>query len=193
MSIFEFDIKIDGHAYENTLDSDLRIDRTDLDEEFCTQHEKFAKYATLHEFAKAEEALLKRALGIQYAQLDKTTRVHFEQQKMQNPKFKFTEKMVENTVVTHEDYQTLQLELLNARKLAGILGANREAFAQRKEMLISLGANLRTGATSVRILGERAKDSMRKLGAGPEEVPPETTTVEEPKPKPRRKPKKNKS
>lgn len=155
--VFKFEIKINDVEYKQTIGDDLRIDRSILDDEFCEQSTKFAYYSTLHELARDKEARLKRELELFYANVDAEKRAGAIQAQAANPKFKYTEKMCENEVKTDERYQKKQLEYLDAKKLSGILGVAREAFAQRKEMLISVGANARSGVTSARVLSEQAK------------------------------------
>lgn len=155
--IFKFTIEINNIKYDNNLEEDLRVDRTNLDEDFAHQHERFAKYATLHELAKDNLERAKRMLDILYAQVDHEKRQEAKNMQDVNPKFKFTEKMCENSVLTDERYQKMHLKYLDAKKLVGVLGVGKEAFAQRKEMLISLGANQRVGATSTRVLEPQVK------------------------------------
>ena len=66
--------------------------------------------------------------------------------------------MVENEVITDPRYQKTMTEYLSIKKDHGMLQAGREAFTQRKEMLISLGANYRAeGNADPVILQEVAK------------------------------------
>ena len=74
-----------------------------------------------------------------YAILDYQKRLE-----MQNSGVKTTEKMIENMVITADEYVALQTELLDAERQVGLLKAARDSMAQRKEMLVSLGANQRT-------------------------------------------------
>lgn len=155
--IVSFEIKIGDSQFKNNLREDLNIDRTNLDEEFMTQHEKFAYYSTLHEMAKHNENQCKRELEILYAQVDFEVR-----QQAQEAGIKMTETMIKNQAITDERYQKKHLEYLESKKLAGILGVARESFSQRKEMLISIGANARTGSSSMRVLEDKAKETIAK-------------------------------
>jgi hypothetical protein len=153
----EFTIKINGKDYENDAIDSLRVDRTNLDEEFATQHVKFAYYSTLHEMAKDKVNRLKMAIETVYAQLDHEKRSAATKLQEVNPKFKYTETMCENEIKTDPRYLSKQNEYLDAQQLSGMLGALRDAFLQRKDMLISLGANARNGSADLRIMGDRAK------------------------------------
>jgi len=155
--VFKFEIKINDVEYKQTIGEDLRIDRAVLDDEFCEQPAKFAYYSTLYELARDREARQKRSLDLLYARIDAEKRIAAASMTAANSKFKYTETMCKNEVITDAEYQEAQLNYLDSKKLANTLGVAKEAFAQRKEMLISVGANARSGLTSVRVLGEQAK------------------------------------
>lgn len=125
--------------YESTLDKDLYINRSDLSSEFSTHAERFAYYATCFEIASDKLRRLEVDLKRMYAVLDYQKRME-----MQSSGVKTTEKMIENMVLTADEYVALQTELLDAEKQVGLLKAARDSMAQRKEMLVSLGANQRT-------------------------------------------------
>lgn len=134
-------IELEGQKFDNCLEQDVAINTADLDSEFCNQTERFAWWAFLSELAKDLVARKKNELRILYAQLDYKSRAEAVVRNV-----KLTEKMVENQVVTHQDYQQCTVELIHAQKVHGILTAGKESLAQRKDMLISLGANLRAGS-----------------------------------------------
>ena len=134
----EVKFEVGGITYHATLEDDIEIDQNDLNTEFMNQPKKFAWWAVLSELAKDKSATLKNQLGRLYAKLDHQVRTE-----AQNGKVKLTEKMVENTVTDKAEYNDLLAELTKARNEHGMLSAGREAFVQRKEMLISLGANYR--------------------------------------------------
>lgn len=175
-----FPIEIDGVNYPNDISDHLRIDRTDLEEEFATQPEYYAYYASMEAIAKDKRSRLKHGLELLYAQLDADKRQHAHTMQVQNPKFKYTEKMCENEVKGDKRYQEMLADYLAAEKLANLLGAWRNAFDHRREVLISLGAHDRTGNLSPRVLAEQAKNTLAQK-AKPEET-------EEPKKASRRRP-----
>ena len=157
LSVLNFEVALNGKTYDNDAATALRIDRTNLDEEFANQHTRFAYYATLHEMAKDKAARLKVSLETLYAQLDHEKRMAAKAVQAADPKFKYTESMCENEIKTDQRYQLKQQEMLDANQLAGVLGVAREAFQQRKDMLISLGANARASTPDLRIMGDRVK------------------------------------
>jgi len=142
----EVQFEINGVTYEGALDEEIMIDSADLDSEFVEQARKFAWWAMLSELAKDKQAVIKNELDQLYARLDH--KVRSEAAAATDPTgksapVKLTEKMVENSVITDPTYQKLMKQYLEAKKEYGLLSAGRDAFAQRKEMLISLGANYR--------------------------------------------------
>lgn len=162
LEVLKFEVSLNGRAYESDAANDLRIDRTILDEEFANQHTRFAYYGTLHEMAKDRAARLKVSLETLYAQLDHEKRMAANAVKASSPGFKYTEAMCENEVKTDPRYIAKQNELLDANQLMGVLGVAREAFQQRKDMLISLGANARASTPDLRIYGDRVKEETGK-------------------------------
>lgn len=125
--------------YESRLDQDLYINRSDLSSEFAQHSERFAYYSTCFEIASDKLRRLEVELKRMYAVLDYQKRLE-----MQNSGVKTTEKMIENMVITSDEYVAMQTEQLNAEREVGLLKAARDSMAQRKEMLVSLGANQRT-------------------------------------------------
>lgn len=149
----EVNVTIGGIDYQATLDDDIRIRAHDLDAEFLEQARKFSWWAMVAELAKDQMGRLKYELDQLYARLDCKSRADAAANKV-----KKTEKMVENECITSPEYQQAYQEFLEAKKHYGMLQAGREAFVQRKEMLISLGANYRAeGSADPVLLQEKAK------------------------------------
>jgi len=143
LKVLSVETKIDDVTYENNLQDDLKIDQTQLDREFVEQSEKYAYYATLAELAKDREARLESELKVLSARIDWEIRDQAAALQASNTKVKLTEEMVKNQVIADSRIQTKNKELLEARKLAGMLRVAKESFLQRKDMLVSLGANHR--------------------------------------------------
>lgn len=160
----DMDLNFGDVMYNITVSEDIRVDRTNLDDEFQYQAEKFVYYAGLHELAKSTENRLKREAAMVYARVD-----HEIREEAKASGVKVTEKMIENQAKTHVDFQNAELDYLEAKKIAGILGAAREGFAQRKDMLQSLGANHRAGTDSRAIREEAAKETIGKSRRKPKE------------------------
>ncbi|MCJ7760611.1 hypothetical protein MUP59_05655 [Candidatus Bathyarchaeota archaeon] len=148
-----------GITYQSSLEEDMLINSTDLDGEFVEQPRKFVWWAVLSEVAKDLLAQKKYEMEQLYARLD-----HEKRTVALNAKVKLTEKMTENEVITDPRYQKCMAEYLEIKKQNGMLMAGKEAMSQRKDMLISLGANYRAeGNADPVILQEVAKMKATRL------------------------------
>ena len=153
MEILEITVKT--KSSETTLDlaKDLQIDPMNINEAFCEQPAKFAWWATVAAQAKAlvekkkaeieqtEEYLKKTLVG----ELDAEVRTALEMNGE-----KVTEGKVTNGIYAHPRYQEtqkrvfdLRAELLDLQQKYAVLDIAKESMNQRKDMLISLGAQLR--------------------------------------------------
>lgn len=153
-SVLEVQVRTSpSHCDRIDLGSDLNIDMTDINEAFCDQPAKFAYWATVYAQAQAlvrqkevevsqyEEYMRKTLVG----KLDSKVR-----QQIEMDGGKVTEGKVTSGIYAHPEYEEaqehlseLREELINLRASADMLYAAREAMNQRKDMLISLGAQLR--------------------------------------------------
>jgi len=160
----EVNVTIDGISYEASLEEDITIDGQDLDAEFLTQARKFAWWAMVSELAKDLMNRRKYDLDQLYARQDHRVRMEASCPPSPAKPVKLTEKMVENSVITSPEYKTAYESYLDTKKYYGMLSAGREAFVQRKEMLISLGANYRAeGNADPVLLQEKAKIKASEL------------------------------
>lgn len=162
MNLPKINISIDGVKYDNSFNTDVSIDRTNLDEEFSTQAEKYAFYAFLAANAKSSYERHKFALEQIYAAIDHEKRTEAEAMKAANPKFKYTEKMVESEVITDKRYTAKKNEMFDARLLADQLNAASAAIAQRKDMLVQLGLGHRTTNAPTRAM-EAQQESVHTI------------------------------
>jgi hypothetical protein len=168
----EVNVDIGGITYTASLEEDIEIDGQDLDAEFLTQARKFAWWAMVSELAKDLMNRRKYDLDQLYARLDHKVRMEASCPPAPAKPIKLTEKMVENSVITSPEYKAAYETYLEIKKYYGMLSAGREAFVQRKEMLISLGANYRAeGNADPVLLQERAKAkaseiARRRSGSG---------------------------
>lgn len=119
-------------------DYSLDINKDDLDNEFADQPVKYFYWAALTEVANDKMLRLKHALEHTYAQIEFEVRTSAKENSV-----KLTEAMVEGQTKSHTKYQSKLDEYLDACALVGKLKACKEAMAQRKDMLVSLGANNR--------------------------------------------------
>lgn len=180
------DIVVSGASRKNPIDEDVQINAADLDYEFQTHPEKYAWWAFLAEHAKAETEALKNRLAVAYAQIDFKVRdkARHEEDLAKEQKRKpirYTEKMVESEVLTSEEYQKLQTEFLESKKMAGLAAAGRAAMDHRRDMLIQIGANYRTeGQADPVLLKEAAKEKARERARQREQEKAQAQTKKKP-------------
>lgn len=169
MSILEVLVKTRTSENQVNLAEDLAIDYVNINEAFCEQPAKFAWWATVASQAKAlvdakkaeleraEDYLKKTLVGELDAEVRMTLEMNGE---------KVTETKVTNGIYIHpkykesqERYYTLKGELLELQQKMAVLDIARESMNQRKDMLISLGAQLRQeGGNIDLIMKAKAKE-----------------------------------
>jgi hypothetical protein len=157
-----------GVVLSSDLQDDLYINPANLQEEFLKQPELYAWWASTCELAKDLVARQKFLLERLSATIDHRVRLEAQQESERLGKtVKMTETMVEHTVISSEEYQKAMLCYLDFKKQLGMLQAGKEAMEQRKDMLISLGANYRAEASSnPSILMDAARERARRAAAG---------------------------
>lgn len=153
-----------GVVLTSGLQEDLYINHADLQDEFLKQPELYAWWASTCELAKDLVARQKFLIERLAATIDHQARMEAEEASQKLGKtVKLTEKMVENTVISNQEYQTAMFQYLELKKQLGMLQAGKDAIEQKRDMLISLGANYRAEASSnPRILMDAAKEQARK-------------------------------
>jgi len=174
----DISVTFNGVTYQSSLEEDVKINSSDLDGEFVEQPRKYVWWAVLSEIAKDLVAQKKYEMEMLYARLD-----HEKRTAAMAAKVKLTERMVENEVITDTRYQKCMAEYLEIKKQNGVLGAGKEAFAQRKDMLISLGANYRAeGNADPVILQEVAKNKAANMARAraQQKIEPEPESIKSP-------------
>lgn len=174
MSILSLTVKTKNS--ENTVDlgEDLKINSTDINQDFCEQPAKFAWWATVAVQAQAlvdrkkmevdrqDEYIRKTLIG----ELDADVRMELEMNGE-----KATETKVTNRIYVHDRYKEevkklydLKDELLDLQVQSATLNAAKEAMIQRKDALISLGAQLRTEGVNSSDLSIKAAQAVEVIG-----------------------------
>lgn len=157
-SVLPKQYNVAGMLQDSSLQEDIFVDRSRLNDEFAEHASRFGWYSTAYELCVDHEARLKAKLERAYAQLDAQARAQMEAAGV-----KVTEKKVENTVITQPEYISIYEEYLDAKLQVGLLKAARDAMIHKKEMLVSLGANLRSEMKSdPSLLAEAYKDKYGK-------------------------------
>lgn len=157
-------INVKTKTSENTLNlaEDLKIDPMNINENFCSQPALYAYWATVcaqaralvdkkkAELDRADDYLRKTLVG----ELDAEVR-----QQMEMDGEKVTEGKVTNAIYKHPRYieqqekiYALKDELLALQQQWTVLDIAKESMNQRKDMLISLGANLRQETTNAELV-----------------------------------------
>lgn len=168
-SILNIEVKTQSSTHQVNLGEDLLIEPEHMNEAFIEQPAKFAYWATVAlqakslvdkkklEVDKQEDYLKKNLIGELDGEVRKELELNGE---------KVTEAKVTNGIYTHERYQEeqsklyhLKDELLELQNKFAILDIAKESMNQRKDMLISLGAQLRmeSNNTDLTIKAEAAK------------------------------------
>lgn len=156
------EIEVDGTTHEtDTVSEDLFIDENNLNDEFVRQAGNFAWYAVLAAEAESYRDKLKFELEVLEADLDKQVREELELRGE-----KITEKVVSAEILKKQEYRDKKQDLLEAARQLGIMKAVKEGLVQKKDMLISLGANMRNENDSgLRILQEKADRTTKSSAA----------------------------
>jgi len=169
-------MQVQNQTFSRALAEDVVVDDNDLHGEFIRQPEIFAWWATTTELARDRVGRLKTELARKKAAIDASVRneakienerllsiANSSDKKTQVNLVKLTETMVENMVVTHKVYMEIEDELNEAKKQLGLMMVGKEALMQKKDMLISIGANYRAeGVSNPSILKDAIKERLRR-------------------------------
>lgn len=127
----------------------LRIDVNDISTEFAEHASNYAYLCFLHEEAKADKDYIKLRIEIYSSDLEKDAR---------SSGVKVTDRAVEHIIARDRKWKILNKSYIKAKYLEGILKASVDSYSQRGQMLISLGAHLRTEYDSdTKILKDKIK------------------------------------
>ena len=149
-------------AHTLHLDDDLGIDRAGINDELANQPAKFAWYATLYEMARNKSNLLKQKIDEFAAKLDQSIRAANAAAGA-----KTTEGGISAMIASDETMAKLQRQYLDSKKEEGLLYVAKEAFEQRKDMLISIASNMRQEwDTDLKISKDRVRERLSKTTGG---------------------------
>lgn len=158
--ILKITVKLDKSTQSVDLDADLAVERTKINDELAEQPGLFAWYATIHELYRNKVLALKEQIDVLEAQLDQELRA-----KWNEPEWgKRTEDAIKARIKLNTKRQDLAAQFLEAQKNQGILGVAKSAFEQRKDMLISIAANMRGESDlELKVSKEKVKAQLEKL------------------------------
>jgi hypothetical protein len=134
-----------------TFRLDIEIDHNDLNHAFLRQAALYAYYASVHAATIRRESQAKLMLEIEEAKIAKTIR-----DKAAAESAKITEKQIEQEISRTPSYIKAAFAYNDAKAQSALTAGMVEAFRQRRDMLIQLGANSR----------EEMKGELRTFGAG---------------------------
>lgn len=136
--VLQVSVTVGGELYEANLEEELAVTRQSLDDECIKQAGKFSWWAVLAENAKVERDCAKERMSLVSAELDAEIRDEWAESGE-----KITDKKVAAAVERHGRYQETVEAYHEACRVYGVLDVARQAFAQRKDMLVTLAANAR--------------------------------------------------
>lgn len=180
LSILSVTVNLPQNDYDLDLAKDSQIDVNNLNQAFIEQPTIFAWYATLAALAKSRVTKLKREVDKQDDYIKKTLTGKLDAKVRKDLEIageKATETKVTNAIYADVEYisnvqklNALKDDLTDAEADSAILDVARETMIQRKDMLISLGAQVRSeydGVSEVGIKGDEIdEDKVRSIVRG---------------------------
>lgn len=176
MSILNITVKTKNSENDVDLGADLKINSADINQDFCEQPAKFAWWATVAVQAQALVDRKKMEVDRQDDYIRKTLVGELDaevRQEMEMNGEKATETKVTNRIYIHECYKAevaklydLKEELLELQQKSALLNVAKDAMVQRKDALISLGAQLRLEGNNSTDLSLKAAEVIGKSRAG---------------------------
>lgn len=155
------DVKIKGKVRHFNFAKDLEISHDNLGRlnvEMSQQPSQFAWIGVLHALAmdQVERIISKRKA--MHAKLDKQYRLSREETGI-----KVTEALISSDIERDTDYKEVGIKVLDMKLQKDILYVALEAFRHRKDMMISVGTNLRQEfGGEISINKEKARLAVKK-------------------------------
>jgi len=172
--VLEIKVKTESMDFKGDLGEELKINIEDLNESYLDQPGKYAWWAVLSAQAISKANKIKSEMENLKEYINKTLMGELDlkvRERMERTGEKATEARVERAIYTHKDYKKhmeklkrLRIEYAEANGEAAILEAAKDAMDQRKDMLISLGAQLRSEGNNadLSVKKEQVKEMLRK-------------------------------
>ena len=158
-NILSVEVKTKNQVDTMNLADDLLIDEANINESFCNQPSLFAWWATVAAQARAIADKVKLEVEKQDDYIRKTLTGELDvevRQQLELNGEKVTETKVTNSIFTHKKYKAeveklyeLKEKYLEANSNAVVLEIGRDSMNQRKDALISLGAQVRNDANNL--------------------------------------------
>ena len=123
---------------EEEISKALNIDDTKLGEELVRQPSLFFYYSTGWALAAKKRRMIKLQVREVEASLTKEFR---ERMLAENTGLRVTEKMISDYLAEHSSYKEAAVEQIKAEYIEDMLGAGKDAFKQRGQILLELSRN----------------------------------------------------
>lgn len=159
-SDLDVSIKLGGKTRPIDLAKELAIslDPNDLNDQMAQQPAMYAWVGVCRALAAEHYDKCKTSVETIKAQKSKHYRLQRDKKNLKN-----TEKAVEADVSVDSDYLEAVEAMHEAKKNRDVLSAALDAFEQRKDMLQSIGSNLRNESkTTLQTMKEQAKETLKK-------------------------------
>jgi hypothetical protein len=140
---------------------DVSINTADLQNEFVEQAGYFAYYSTKAAQADRQESMAKMARDRVHAVVDAEIRKQAIAEKE-----KVTEAVIKHRVNLDDRYRVAAEARIDAAMVTNLCKGNVDAFRNKRDMLIQIGANDRHDQKgSLRTLGDQGRELVTKAGA----------------------------
>ena len=156
--ILTFRVKLDSGVVDMDLSRDLKFSAEELNTAYIEQPAKFAYWAMLATQSKTLSDRKKLEVERYESYLKTTLEGELDTEVRNNLSMdgeKITESKVSSNIHTHPRYldavnklTALKVELIELQNQTNLLNIAKDAFIQRKDMIISLGANIRQEKTN---------------------------------------------
>jgi hypothetical protein len=134
------EIEVNGQVYEIDYVSELKMSEATINDDLMRQPSLFAWYSQLEDLVESAAADARLNLDLVEAEADSAARAVFGVGEGK----KVTEKQIAVAVINAPRVQEARLAYNDIQSKRARLKSIKEAFVHRKDMLVTLSANLRT-------------------------------------------------
>ena len=124
---------------ENEIQKELEIDESNIVNELIRHPSKFFYWATTWALASRKSRKIRLKRREVEARLSKEYRIVMRED---DPKFRVTEKILDDYLAEHSDYKAACEEEIQAEYMADMLGVAKEAFKVRSQALVELSRSM---------------------------------------------------
>ena len=144
--------------YSLDLENDLDINTAEINKEMVEQPAQFAWYGVLWKLAGKKASQLKKTITKFKAELELKIR-----EQANESKIKVTESAVEAMVESNETLEKYNDDYIQAKLEEGLLEIGKDAFIQRKDMLVSISSNMRQEIDDdIKVMKESVREQLQR-------------------------------